>query len=190
MKAKGPQAVSTLIIVACVAGFVVAAVGSSAHMTLVAPQGEIAKFRAIPAWYLSFKITIKGNATNSFSTGDASVTWKFDDSYEGTVALDSRVPYTGSAGQKSQMTPMEKAQAAMKQMNSVIQWAHLPGGVQRMGPLNGLMPLQVKINDAILSITPDPCNDPIKTTTTVNGNGGDFSYVMPAFMADMDKLSY
>lgn len=185
MKTRRSLILAMLVICGCVMCLLCGGVLSSTRVTgAPPPQGEIARFRNVPTWYLYFDVTVKGKEPNGAER------WEINDTYSGSVALDTHLPLTKPLAQSAQMTPMQKAQAVKKQMASGIQWTHLPGGVQRMGPFNGVLPLEIDIMHLINVLDKDPCGDDVKTATLRKGKDPDFSYQAPYLQADLDKLTY
>src|SRR5262249_40911884 len=52
------------------------------------------------------------------------------------------------------------------------------------------IPLNIKMHEMTLYGGKDPCGDDRYTTNTRNGDGDDFSYAAPFFMADTQRLTY
>ena len=183
------------ITVGCVMVFLFGAMRSpivSGKAGTPAPQGEVAQFKNVNTWYLYCKVTVDGETGDENTFGDAA-RWSIHDIYSGSVALNSRMPFVKSNANTRQMSQQEKIAAAMaqaKQMNNSLQWMAIPVGAQRRDPLNGLLPLSIKIHEMTLYGGKDPCGDDEYTTNTRNGDGDDFSNTGPSFMADTQRLTY
>lgn len=187
---------SALVTVGVVMAFIFGAIISpivSAKIDMT-PQGEADRFKNVGTWYLYFKVTIDGEMINENSMADPG-NWSVHNSYSGSVALNTRQPFVKTdkntnSRQTSRQDQMAAAMAMMKQMNGSFQWTVLPSGVQRMGPFNGLVPLYVKRHEMTKYGGKDACNDDEFTTNTREGDGDDFSYAAPFFMADTQHLTY